>query len=661
MLSLLAALVAAMTPLATAAPAATTEAPPPVAATSSVLPHQTVVFLHARQALREHRPDDVLKLWLLRNALVDRGEGATHDEELRSLVWASLGERGLCPDGFPRDDDGAGIWPVAMHNWLVSRLKRQEVPQSPSWSAFAVGRQQRPVALHDVLSLEELRTVQFQRVFCLGPWFSLLASSVDAGEWEAPDFRDRLSVGILMRSMLQRARATVSPDKVEHLAVLDARIFDLDLALVELQARRARERAADAAGMARSLGLPSSAVDEVRKTFVTPPPESDHAQLLRRTLFWPPEDWLALGRDRRLALYARTRDLQEEADFAGARAKLILGIIDGLIDQAQRGREGAGAEIESWIGFLDAEARPSLRGALTEGERGQRLLALEPETGFTARSVIALHRAVAFLEEGRVQEALISLGFALTHADASTAADATRALSLRWLSYVASQYETTPELVDALATISVRRDVARILEDLLWRAALRADLRSFQVVVERAPRGSSLEQRAALLRPLAEGRASGFTAEVARQAESEPQTALLLVQQLVTRIEAEELSVREAHAPTLRLVLDLLRRFADEDAQASNRRKAGALRNRALAVLDGLGGRALAPEEQLRGLSSEHDAFAGGVRLAPADALPWPFFAPVTTPPSAFVPVVLEPFEKRASDGTSFTAWKLTE
>ena len=60
---------------------------------------QTLAFENARLALRDGKPQDALRLWLLRNALESSGTPPTHDSDFRSVVWAALGETGCCADG----------------------------------------------------------------------------------------------------------------------------------------------------------------------------------------------------------------------------------------------------------------------------------------------------------------------------------------------------------------------------------------------------------------------------------------------------------------------------------------------------------------------------------------------------------------------------------
>mgnify|MGYP007063845587 CR=1 FL=1 len=114
---------------------------------------QSLVYYNARMALRDGRPREAVKLWLLRNAIEsERGEVSGHDADFRSVTWAALGTLGLCQDGFSKDEEGAGIWPLAAHNWVVKNMRRQAPGLGGSpFVAFEVGRQQRDVSVRDVL------------------------------------------------------------------------------------------------------------------------------------------------------------------------------------------------------------------------------------------------------------------------------------------------------------------------------------------------------------------------------------------------------------------------------------------------------------------------------------------------------------------------------
>ncbi|MBK7865315.1 MAG: hypothetical protein IPJ65_43315 [Archangiaceae bacterium] len=98
------------------------------------LSKQTVLFYNARLALREGKAPEALKLWLLRNVVAnDENHVGRYDGDYRSVAWAALGAQGLCGDGFP-DGEGAGLWPLAVHNQVVATLTKGMVPnvQNPN-------------------------------------------------------------------------------------------------------------------------------------------------------------------------------------------------------------------------------------------------------------------------------------------------------------------------------------------------------------------------------------------------------------------------------------------------------------------------------------------------------------------------------------------------
>ena len=116
----------------------------------------TVVYYNARLALRDDAPAEAVRFWMLRNALQDHtGRVSAYDGDFHSVTWAALAELGICPDGLAVDDAGAGIWTLALHNHIVrTRSRRARTPRSKAFDAFTVGRQQRHVAIGDVLSIE---------------------------------------------------------------------------------------------------------------------------------------------------------------------------------------------------------------------------------------------------------------------------------------------------------------------------------------------------------------------------------------------------------------------------------------------------------------------------------------------------------------------------
>lgn len=618
-------------------------------------PHADI-FYNARLALREGHADETLKLWLLRNSLVFQGVRPTHDGDFRSVVWAALGHLGLCQDGYAHDSQGAGLWPLAMHNWLLTWVAKGGAVEPPSpFDAFEVGLQQRLIGLSDVLSAEELRTVEFFRSTCWAPQFLLL----DRNEAPWGDLNDRLVSGPLLRSLLVQALTTLSPQKVQHRVLLQARIFDLDLALTALKQRQAKQDAQMMSQKALAVGASSQAAQELAATFRTWPPGSPQARFLRDSLRWPVSEWLALSQARRLSLFSQARTQSVTPSEVEAQRDLVLRLIDALIDRK------AGVELESWVGWLEANTVTARRGALIEGERGKRLLELDAASGFRERATIALHRGVWFLESGDLREALRSFAFALSSAESSRQAPVTLSLARRWVSYVLSRYTVNDEAIATLQALVPAQEYNAVVEDLVWRAALNADLASFDRVVATTRRGGAFDARVTRLRLLASGQAGALATQLRDSMAEEPFFTVRFIRLLIEKLEAEEADVRGANVPLLKLLVPVLELVHSPGAKPSgstaHARAADELLGRLQALLEGLRAFETTTQGQARALSPRHEAFAGNIRLAPTDPLPWPFQAPEPEAPSAFTPIVMTPVEWRDETGHLIFGWRLSE
>jgi len=614
----------------------------------------TLVYYNARMALREDRPVEAVKLWLLRNVLEDQtGTVSIHDADFHSVTWAALGEKGICQDGFPTDDDGAGLWPIALHNWVVRNMGRRVHPRLPRpFDAFELDRQQRFVSISDVLGTQELRTVRLTRGRCLRPKVAL----VDAGLPVNADLSDRQIAAELLRHLLVRARSTLDDDHVRGKAVIDARLFDIDLQLTALAARQARQDTRKRVLRGRVIGLSKgslTAMDE-DAPITTLSPEANAARILRECVYWPVSEWMALEPDRRLFLFDHARAQGGDPQALDA---IALGVIDRLIQQGQ------GEDLERWIAHRVEEQDIAARRDIWAGSRGQQLLALERETGFRERSVIALQRGVDDLERGEQSGALRSLAFALQHAPESRYADTVVSLSRRWLSYVASRYEISDELLITLQQLVPRRDYGIILEDLMWRAAFHADGESFERGLHNQAGRGALERRLALLRPLAKGELGRFSDGVYDGLERSPSETLRFLNQMVERLELEDGDVRTAQLPMIARLVPMLEPLAAQAGTGRRGRSATSLLERLQAIREGLVG--LGPDasahDRARSLAPVGEVFAGSVRLAPADPMPWPFRASEIAAPSVFTLLPLTPREWRDGDGELVFGWSLGE
>lgn len=612
----------------------------------------TLVYYNARMALREGHAFEAVQLWLLRNAMENAtGRVSPYDADFRSVTWAALGDLGICQDGYAKDQDGAGLWPLALHNEIVRNLGRSKPPRPPRpFAAFQVDRQQRFVGITDVLDSHELTTLKLKRTRCERPRLALL----DAGESVTADLSDTQVAGRLLRHLLEQARSTLAVDHVRGLAAIDARLFDLDLQLTALAEREARADSRDAARRARTLGLtrPSIAAMTEAAPRTTLDPGSAAAAVLRDSASWPASEWMALSPDRRLFLYRQARTFDEQPAVFDT---LGLAIIDALITS------GDGAGVDAWIGQIAAGDDPAARRAIWAGDRGQALLSLDEASGFRERAVIALYRGIDQLERGDRMGALRSLAFARQHAYESQAAESLAGLSLRWMSYVAGRFAVSAELLVTLQELVPRRDYGVILEDLLWSAAFHADRTSFQTGLDNQVAHGALERRLGLLAPLAAGDVDRFSKGIAAGLTDAPSETLRFCDQLVQRLELEDASVRAAQLPTivrLRRLLTPLAAAADSGEQQG--RTAARLLERTQAIAEGLGGLPEASDrDRARALAPNGEVYAGSIRLAPADALPWPFRATEAAAPSVFTPLELRPVEWRDASGQWVFGWSI--
>lgn len=602
----------------------------------------TAALLHynARLALREGRAEEAVKLWLLRNALVARtGRVAPGDADQRAVTWAALGTLGLCPEGLRRDEDGPGLWPLATYNWLVGRLGRKpRGDRATPFEAFDLDRQQRAIAVHDVLDAEELENLRLSRGRCGAALPLLLA--IEEPPWTRLD--DDMVAARLLLHLLERAEGSLDPARVRGEAAVAARRFDLHLVLSAAAARQARREAETRARRGRKQGLSEAALAalDAQAPTSTLPPDAEALRILEAALRWPVSEWLALSSPRRLFLYDQAR-LQARGT-AVELDLLALRLLDAAVAR------GDGREAAAWIGRVQAAGDPPWE-RIWGGARGQALIALPSEAGLGERATLALHRGVHALQRGEPVEALRLLAFARSHAAESAAADPVATLSRRWLHHAAGQHRLDGALLPTLEPLLSRADLLDLLEALAWRAALVGDAASLQASVQALPPRVALERRARLLAPLAAGDTAAFLRAVDAAAVEAPGEAQRFVDLLIQRVEAEDLGVRARNRPVIEGLAQRLRRQAR--AQGGGRRAQATL-ERAEALLRGLDGMEGDP-------GAPGELYAGSVRLAPADPLPWPFQPLAVPAPSAFTPLSLVPQEWRDPDGALVLGWSI--
>lgn len=599
---------------------------------------QTLVYYNARIALREGRPADALRLYLLRNAIESSTRKVSgHDADLQSTAWAALGMLGLCQDGLARDVEGAGLWPLAQHNWLVYAIRRPEAiePGSP-FDAFFIRKQQRFVSMIDVLDAEELRNVRFGRLGCFARYRLLNA----AGQSIFAERRDRIANAYVLRHLLRKGLDGLNAERVVGRAALGARIFDLDLQIVALEARKARKERRAQGRTARRLGV-SEANGSIAFGADTEP-----GRILRESLTWPAAEWMTLSSQRRQFLLGHALKAMGDDEIDARGRALLLAVIDRLIAQK------AGAEVQSWIAHATAGDDPALKQQIWGGARGRALLALDAQTGFKERGAIALHRGVHALSSGALPEALRAFAESMRWAESSRKGEVVRGLARRWLSYVASRFQVTEALLDMLQTVLPRTDLRAVIDDQVWHAALQADRPSFERATRRIARRGASRRRSARLAPLAAGDVEGFLKMLDDGFVDAPNQSLRFVQRYLERLQVQDGATRRQHRP----LLDRLRRrmalLADPGAGRRGLRRARSNITLLDAIVEGL-------DAVAGGLDPDSPVFAGSVRVAPSDALPWPFVVAEAQAPPVFTPIDLRPIEWRDAQGARVFGWRV--
>jgi len=637
----------ALLALALGAPAAAEVETPDVA---------TLAYYNARMALREGDAEEALKLWLLRNSLAQQaGTVGVHDGDFHSVTWAALGAMGVCQDGMRTDDEGAGLWPLGLHNWIVENMRRRvrRGGGPKPFQAFQVGQQQRFVAVGDVLSSRELEAIDFFKGSCTRQRWALLV----AGEFVGAELSDRQVTARVLSNLLVRAEESLG-DNVRGTAALAARRFDLQLAMAELAAREARREGVAKARQGRMIGMSRAAVqvmgsEEAGYTFDD---DSEPARILMASAAWSVDEWMTLSPDRRLVLFDHASAYVEDPE----RWRVVaLGILDRLI------AAGEGVQARAWIARVGQDGDdtpPEVRSLVVDGARGEALLGLGEESEFGERAVVALHRGVDQLGRGEMMASLVSFALALQEAPSSSATDRVGGLARRWLAYTTAQFEVSEELLVTLEELVPKRDYDTIVEDLLWRAALHADAGSFDRAAAAQQGRGATRRRMDLLRPLARGDIGGMATKVRERLTSSPSETLRFLDLFLQQLEREGTEVRGMHVPTLLALREVVRPVSsDGEGEGRRARTADGWMVRSQGLIEGL--EQLASDgtarDRARSVAPGAAVFAGSVRVAPSDPLPWPFLRIKASPPSVFEPMVLTPVEWVVDDELVF-GWRIS-
>jgi len=454
----------------------------------------------------------------------------------------------------------------------------------------------------------------------------------------------------VLRDLLEKAQSTLSKDKVQTQVLLETRLFDLEAALSKLAARKIKRETGMLSRVLRSMGVSESGVQLLRDQRMAEYRKSDYTNLLKRALQWKSESWLSLSQNRRLALFAES---DKNVSELTPKAETVFLMVDALEAKKE------GAEAEAWLSYIKGYGETYVADAVL-GARGERLMSLEPDDGFRERATIALHRGVDYLKRGAQRDALRSFAYALGHADESKSAELVHGLSKRWLSYVLSQYESDDEVMAILNNFVPPTDRDELFESLLWRAAFHVDEKSFERVANNKRKRTKLSRLIEQLRPLSKGDAKSVFAAIENKYAESPYAIWRFVDKLVGELSLEPLDVRSNNRATLAFADDLLKRKG-ESASKSVLKKIDEARTKIQVLRDAIDEFDNSPYGRARAQRADYETYAGSVRLAPADLLPWPFLKAQVVAPSPFAKIKLTPIEWKDSDDEVVFGWKIHE
>ncbi|MEC8052210.1 MAG: hypothetical protein VX210_15570 [Myxococcota bacterium] len=607
------------------------------------------VHANARLALRDDYPEETLKLWFLQNSLESTSqEPGPHGDDFHSLTWTALSRLGICAEGLAKDSKGAGIWPIAQHNLMLKMLRKPPLASRLTpFDAFQLGYQQRFVGIYDVLNRDEISALKFRSNFCLTPYLE------KAEIWDFPWSENDLRVtrAIVLKRLLQNALKTTANAKVRGQAVLSARIFDLNLYLIDQVERERRRARSEQARAGKTAQFSPNALRDMthprQRAFIGA--EREQEEILKQGSQWESAEWLQLEPERRLYLFMKTAEFHKASMNLD---KLLLQFIDVFIARKD------GESLSHWLGVYQELSDGDPRQEIWNGQRGQRILELGPEEGFRERAVIRLHQGIHAIQTGDYLTGFKAFAESIALADTSIVPDKVRNLALRWITHTAGQFTLDATLLSILEKSLPKLEQIEILESLLWQAAWSGDKAAFKLGETQLARRRSATERMATIRPLASGNIKLLIQNLKQVSTQRPSAAMKIVELLLQTFERQTLERRRAHRTTLTALnryLDWLIRNQDEKGFE---RRLNRLEDQLDSIslgLDNLN----ASDRVLQETSPYSTTFIGSIKLAPTDTPPWPFKIPTIKRPNPFSPIPLTPVEWRSSDNDLIMGWLL--
>ena len=199
----------------------------------------------------------------------------------------------------------------------------------------------------------------------------------------------------LSKGLLEDALTTTANPKVRGQAVLSARIFDLNLYLidqVERELRRARSEQGRANKTAQfSLSAVRDIIHPRERSFIGA--EQEQEEILEQSSNGRVQNGLQIEPERRLFLFLKTAEFHKNTMNLD---KLLLELIDVFITRKD------GESLNHWLGVHQQLSDDNQRQEIWNGQRGNQILQLGPEEGFKSEQLSVFTKGFTRFRRGTI-------------------------------------------------------------------------------------------------------------------------------------------------------------------------------------------------------------------------------------------------------------------
>jgi hypothetical protein len=598
---------------------------------------QMDMLLNARIFASEKNTSNVMKLWFAQNALIAQSSQKKFQQDLLSTVWWAVAQGNVCPDDLPTDAEGANLWLVALHNHLVANMSnraRNRRSLAPNFESFTRSKQTRTALIDSKFGIKEIESLQFVSTQCQSR--STLLGLLNAFESDRAffDLGNKATVARALQMLLERFGVQRNSQQIPNGSSLtQSRIFDLNLFLT---------------------------AEVFKKTKSKNPNETELTNnFLAAVALWQGQDWQELSSERRMFLFQKVENKFTDQDH---KIEVLLSLLDQSIASKN------GNEINAWLASL-AKTDLDLTEEVWAHPRGLQLMELPEISGFADVSYVAFERAMSNLWKGTYSEAIKNFALSLQWADRGTQADEVKVAVRRWLSYCLATYQLDANLRQLLLFTLPREDALILQEDLAWKAALRKDLKGYDLVLSNLKLPHLRMKPLEKMRWLAQGNGSHLLNIWKKNLEADPNPTLKEFDIFSQRMEKEDAEVKVSLQPFLHEMKSILLTKMTPNGESQQNgsqqiKKQNASVKASQKLTEGLKELILridsmtAQISTTRNLSPKSSVFAGFVRSVPQESLLSPFAFPQTQPPNPFLPIQVTPSD---FDEGAVLGWRISE